>query len=74
MVPRLLSHWPFKGGIILAPGNNISNLAKFNNANQNTMVEQSVRNMVQVGENNSTLDKLVMVEYPPGQTVSTWPR
>ena len=74
MVPRLLSQWPFKGGIILVPGKDISNLAKFSKANQNTMVEQSVCNIVQVGENNSTLDKLVMVEYPPGQTVSTWPR
>ena len=53
MVPRLLSQWPFKGGIILAPGKDISNLANFSKANQNTMAEQSACNIVQVGENKS---------------------
>ena len=66
MVPRLLSQRPFKGGIILAPGNDISNLANFSEAEQ---YSQSALNMVKVAEraleNNSTLEKIVLVEYPP---------
>ena len=65
-VPRLLSQWPFKGEIILAPGNTISNLAKFSRVDQYTIAEQSVRKMVQVAEraldNYSTLEGLVIVE------------
>ena len=69
MVPRLLSQRPFKGGIILAPGNDISNLANSGRAEQYSMAEQSALIMVKVAEraleNNSTLEKLVLVEYPP---------
>ena len=69
MVPRLLSQRHFKGGIILSPGNDISNLAALDRNEQYTMAAQSARNMVGVAEralrDNSTLEKLVMVEYPP---------
>ena len=69
MVPRLLSQRPFKGGIKLAPGNDISNLAPLDRNEQYTMAAQSARNIVGVAEralkDNSTLEKLVMVEYPP---------
>ena len=69
MVPRLLSQRPFKGGIILAPGNDISNLVNFSEAEQYSMAEQSALNMVKVAEraleNNSTLEKIVLIEYPP---------
>ena len=65
MVPRLLSQRPFKGGIILSPGNDISNLAALDRNEQYTMAAQSARNMVGVAEralrDNSTLEKLVMV-------------
>ena len=50
MVPRLLSQRPFKGGIILASGNDISNLAALDRNEQYTMAAQSARNMVGVAE------------------------
>ena len=69
IIPKLLTERVNKGGIILCPGNDISNVASMSRAKQFAMAEQSVLNMVGAAEkaltDNTTLQKLVMMEYPP---------
>ena len=53
----------------MCPGNDISNLTKLDKAEQNRMAEKSAVNMLKVAERaleeNPTLEKLVLMEYPP---------
>ena len=68
MVPKLLSERPYNGGIILCPGNDISNISHMDKADQYSMAKKSALNMVGVAERalreNPTLKKLVLMEYP----------
>ena len=69
MLPKLLIERPYTGGIILCPGNDISNLTKLDKAKQKIMAEKTAINMLKVAERaleeNPTLEKLVLMEYPP---------
>ena len=69
LIPKVLEERVYKGGIILCPGNDISNIANMDRARQLAMAEQSALNMVgeveKALQNNSTLEKMVMMEYPP---------
>ena len=69
MVPKILSERPYKGGVILCPGKDISNLSRMDKADQYSMAKKSALTMLAVAENalmeNSTLEKLVLMEYPP---------
>ena len=69
MVPKLLSERLYNGGIILCPGNDISNISHMDKADQYSMAKKSALTMVGVAERalreNPTLKKLVLMEYPP---------
>ena len=69
IVPQLMKVRPYTGGVILCPGNDISNLTALDKAKHYDMAEKSALNMLKVAERaleeNSTLEKLVLMEYPP---------
>ena len=70
MVPRLWSEREYKGGVIMLPGNNdISNLSMVERQEQLDIAKKSVCNMVDVAKrafmDNYSLEKLVLLEYPP---------
>ena len=69
MIPKLMKERSYKGGVILCPGNDISNLTTLDKAKQFDLAERSALNMLKVAERaleeNSTLEKLVLMEYPP---------